>query len=276
MPRRDQKKTKPLFTPDDIGGMVTTETVERFVGKELSRDSSDVIVEGLLTITAGGVEMVRLTASPGSWDELSIGFLFFHGVAVSPTNVVSIAIDEDGRGATVDIDAAPEDIQRALGRGVGVSLTDDHRTIIDGAHARAKTSPDITMTSDRIFFLMRLLEEHSAIHDRTHGSHIALLVDGDEVVAARSDISRRSAIDKVAGYTLINNIASEGGVLLSSGRVAEDIVARARMMGISALVSRSAATDRGVQSARDAGLLLVGLTRNGSFLVYSGQGRVSG
>ena len=276
MPRRNQKKTKPSFPPDDVGGMVVTETVERFVGEDLSRESSDVIVEGLLTIAVNGVEMVRLTASPGAWDELAIGFLFFHGVAVSPSDIVSIAIDGDGRGATVDIAAAPEDIRRALGRGVGVAVTDDHRAIIDDVHGRAETSPDITMTSDRIFSLMGFLEKHSAIHDRTHGSHIALLVDGEETVAARSDISRRSAIDKVAGYALKHNIATRGLVLLSSGRVAEDIVARARMMEISALVSRSAATDRGVQSARNAGLLLVGLARNGSFLVYSGQGRVRG
>jgi len=274
MPKKTPTDRKRPFTPDDVEVMLATKTVDRFVGTDGSRDASDVIVEGRLVITAGGAEIVSLSASPAAWDELALGFLFFHGVEIDPSDILSIRIDEGGSGATVDVAVPPETIRRALGKGMGVTITDDHRTITDDAPGTTGGAPDATMTSDRIYSLMRLLETHSAIHDRTHGSHIALLVDGDEAVAARSDISRRNAIDKVAGFALINDIPTEGLVLLTSGRVAEDIVARARLMGVSALISRSAATDRGVESAKDAGLLLVGLVRNGSFVVYSGPGRM--
>jgi len=256
--------------------MVATKTVDRFTGQDPSREDSGVIVEGRLEITARGRRVTSLTASPVAWDELALGFLFFHGVKIGRDDILSVSIEEGGRGAIVDVDVSPETILHALGNGVDFTMTDDRRTIPDDAPERAGEVADGSMTSERIFSLMRLLEEHSAVYDRTHGSHIALLVDGDEAVAARSDISRRNAIDKAAGYALMNDIPTDGLVLLSSGRIASDIVARARLLEVSALISRSAATDRGVESALDAGLLLVGMVRNGSFLVYSGRERVIG
>lgn len=274
MPGHDETDEKPSVTQEHIDEMLVTKTAERFTGPDLSRETSDVIVEGRLEITARGSEVVSLTASPEAWDELALGFLFFHGVRVGGADILSVSIEEGGRGAVVDVDVEPESIRRVMGKGLDPMITDDHRTIVENPPKTAGSAGGGTMTPERIFSLMRLLETHSAIHDRTHGSHIALLVDGDEAVAARSDISRRSAIDKVAGFALINDIPTDGLVLLSSGRVASDIVTRARLMGVSALISRSAATDRGVESAQDAGLLLVGLVRNGSFLVYSGLGRV--
>jgi FdhD protein len=274
MPRRDETRGEPSLTQDTADGMIAVETVERCVGTRLSREDSDVIVEGYLVITARGERMVSLAASPAAWDELALGFLFFHGVTVGRGDILSVSIGDGGRGAIVDIDASPEAVRRALGRGGDAVVTDDHRTMTDAAFERVGEPTGGAMTPERIFSLMRLLEAHSAVHDRTHGSHIALLVDGERAVAARSDISRRNAIDKAAGFALINDIPTRGLVLLTSGRVASDIVARARLMGVSALISRAAATDRGVEAAREAGLLLVGMVRDGSFLVYSGLGRV--
>ncbi|MBN1882631.1 MAG: formate dehydrogenase accessory sulfurtransferase FdhD [Deltaproteobacteria bacterium] len=274
MSQRDGGGGGPPFGQDTIDEKIAAETIERYVGTRLSREASDVIVEGRLVITARGSRMVSLTASPGAWDELALGFLFFHGVRVSPANVLSVSIIDEGRGAVVDVGAPPEAIRRALGDSVGFTMTDDHRTVVDIPPEKAGCAGSGVMTPERIFSLMRLMEAHSDVHDRTHGSHIALLVDGEEAVAARSDISRRNAIDKVAGFALINSIPTDGMTLITSGRVASDIVARARLLGVSALISRSAATDRGVQAARDAGLMLVGMVRDGSFLVYSGLGRV--
>ena len=274
MPKRRGKDGKQSVTPEIIDGMIATETVDRFVGSDLSRETSGVIVEGRLVIAARGNRMVSLTASPVAWEELAVGFLFFHGVQIGRADILSVSIEEEGRGAIVDIDASVESIHRALGRGMDFTITDDHRTITDNSFKNIGLSVNTAMTSERIFSLMRLMEMHSDIHDRTHGSHIALLVDGDETVVARSDVSRRNAIDKVAGFALINDISTDGMILITSGRVASDIVARARLMGVYALISRSAATDRGVESAKEAGMLLVGMVRNGSFLVYSGRERV--
>lgn len=276
MPRRDGAGERPPLTRDAIDGMVTAKTVERRVGTDLSREDTDVIVEGRLVIAAQGERMVSLAASPAAWDELALGFLFFHGVKVLPEDVRSVSVADGGRCAVVDIDAPPEAVRRALGEGAGFAVSDDHRTNAGDIPERIEEPTRDTITPERIFSLMRLLDSHSAVHDRTHGSHIALLVDGERTVAVRSDISRRNAIDKAAGFALINGIPTKGLVLLSSGRVASDIVARARLMGVSTLISRAAATDLGVEAAKAAGLLLVGLVRNGSFLVYSGLGRVIG
>src|SRR5450759_2906316 len=57
--------------------------------------------------------------------------------------------------------------------------------------------------------------------------------------------------------------------LVTSGRVSTEMVAKAALMGISVIASRTSPTDMAINLCDQAGICLIGYVRGGSFTVYS-------
>jgi len=90
-----------------------------------------------------------------------------------------------------------------------------------------------------------------------------------------SDLSRHNAVDKVLGRALASELAVPGHILYSSGRVGEELAAKAIRVGAAALATRSVPFRSAVDLARRHGLLLLGKLRPGSFWVYAGKSRLA-
>jgi FdhD protein len=60
-----------------------------------------------------------------------------------------------------------------------------------------------------------------------------------------------------------------GAELVTSGRVSTEMVAKAALMGISVIASRTSPTDMAIKLCDQAGICLIGYVRGGSFTVYS-------
>jgi len=74
----------------------------------------------------------------------------------------------------------------------------------------------------------------------------------------------------LCGWALLEGVDLSDKVLLTTGRVSSEIVAKARRMGIPFIVSHSAATSRAVAQAEEVGIAIAGCARGGSFIVYAG------
>ena len=82
-------------------------------------------------------------------------------------------------------------------------------------------------------------------------------------------------MDKVVGALRPGGrLPATGTVLVVSGRVAFEIVQKAVMAGVAALVAVGAPSSLAIDAARAAGLTLVGFARDGGFNVYAGSERV--
>jgi FdhD protein len=127
----------------------------------------------------------------------------------------------------------------------------------------------------RVGELMHELARLSELHRRTGGVHSAALADEGGIRLFREDIGRHNAVDKVIGARL-----AEGGdfrrcLLLSSGRVSSEVLAKAARCGAPVLVSRTAPTDRSVSEARRLNLTLVGFARGERMNLYSAPERIT-
>ncbi|MGH9299305.1 MAG: formate dehydrogenase accessory sulfurtransferase FdhD, partial [Acidimicrobiales bacterium] len=116
-----------------------------------------------------------------------------------------------------------------------------------------------------------LLREAQRAFETTGGLHGAALISASkELLAAREDIGRHNAVDKVVGWALLEArlpLAEVG--LVVSGRTSFEIIQKALRAGIGLVAAVSAASSLAAQLSEEEGLTLIGFVRNGSCTIYS-------
>jgi FdhD protein len=127
------------------------------------------------------------------------------------------------------------------------------------------------LDAEWVLGLPERLRETQPVFDRTGGLHAAgAFWAGGEMVAAREDVGRHNAVDKVVGRLLLDGrLPASGMVLAVSGRAGYEVVQKAATAGFEALVAVGAASSLAVAVAERFGLTLVGFARAERFNVYA-------
>ena len=111
---------------------------------------------------------------------------------------------------------------------------------------------------------------------KTGGLHACAFFEKDgALLAAREDVGRHNALDKLIGWALLSNrLPLNRQILLLSGRVSFEMMQKALAAGIAIIAAISAPTSLAVEFARSNNQTLVGFLRGNEMNVYAGAERL--
>lgn len=247
-----------------------------------------------LGIRVGGTALTMTMRTPGDDVELAAGFLVGEAIVRGRDDIAAMKVCDGTTcghldhsdaeiGNVVDVALAPG-VEVTSGARRGFLTTSAcgvcGKTSIDDICVlpQAPLSADATVFSPSVLTsLPGRLREAQRVFSSTGGLHAAGLFSASgELIAAREDVGRHNAVDKVVGWAVLQDkLPLSGCALLVSGRASFELVQKAVLAGIPLLAAVSAPSSLAADLAGEAGLTLVGFLRGQSMNVYTGAHRVA-
>jgi FdhD protein len=101
------------------------------------------------------------------------------------------------------------------------------------------------------------------------------LCDTRSIIVFSDDVGRHNALDKIFGECLLNDIATDHRIVITSGRVSSDVLLKVARRNAPIIVSKSAPTSLGLKLADELGVTVVGFIRGKRMNVYTHPGRIA-
>ena len=234
-----------------------------------------VVTERAITIYLDDREVVSAMTIGDHPALMAVGYLRNQAMIRSADQIAAIDVDDEA-GLVVVRTHERVDVSDKMRRRLRTSgcaqgtvfadvMADFERAALPGG--RQVRHSELVELSKRVNGLPSLYLEAGAIHG-------AVLARGSEVLAFFEDVGRHNAVDKIAGWMLLNGVEPDDKTFYTTGRLTSEMVIKTVMMGLPVLASRSGFTAWGVELARRAGLTLIGRMKGSRMLVLSGEERV--
>lgn len=239
--------------------------------------SRELPEETAVALSFNGTTQAVMMATPADLIDFAYGFALTEGIA-KPEEIQSVDVIESPDGLDVQIWLHPQaearltKRRRTMAGPVGCGLCG-----IDSLREAVRTLPPVpasplSMTPSDIMAAVAALPAAQPLHDTTRAVHAAGFWSG-KLLAAREDVGRHNALDKLVGH-LIRNPHPAGAIVLTS-RVSIDMVQKVAALGASMLIAVSAPTAHAVAMADAAGITLIALARPDRFEAYTHTDRIA-
>ncbi|HVQ08869.1 MAG TPA: formate dehydrogenase accessory sulfurtransferase FdhD [Allosphingosinicella sp.] len=234
-----------------------------------------IAAETPVAISVLGLGYAVMMATPADLEDFAYGFALSERLIDSAADVTGVDIRAEERGILLGIELAPERHDRVLTR-IRHRVADSSCGLcgIENLEQALRPLPAVpapaAIATEAIFRALEGIRAHQPLNAETGAVHAAALCSADgEVGAAREDVGRHNAFDKLIGHCLREGRDMGAGFALLTARCSYELVEKAALAGVPLLVTISAPTGLAVERAREAGLTLVALARSDSMLVMT-------
>ncbi len=236
---------------------VTRDISETTVYPDGSRDVAEgvVLCEHFMEVSVNTYPAVRLSCTPSYLNELVTGRLYTEGIIDSYDEISRLFICKTGSIADVILSKDIEPVDHVYNE---MTCCTGNIQLLAVKGSRSPEHLGTVAPDDAaVFELAARFAGDSRLHRKTGGTHSCYLRTPAGDILEFEDISRHNAVDKAAGYALINGIDPSGCLVYTTGRVPEDMVRKCIMAKFPVLISKSVATDAAVKLAGEYGLKLI-------------------
>ena len=248
--------------------------------------TTDVVaIEEPLEIRVEGRSLAVVMRTPGHDRELTAGFLLTEGIVKSARDIFDLTAcvpsGEAGKGNAIDAALARpgavdlEKLTRHLFTSSSCGVCS--KATIDAVMKRHHPLDDtFTIPAALLLKLPARLARKQAVFKTTGGLHACALFDRrGKLLAAREDVGRHNALDKLIGWALLGKRTPlRDHIVLLSGRASFEMMQKAHAAGIAIVAAIGAPSSLAVEFAQEAGQTLAGFIRGKSMNLYAGAQRV--
>jgi len=227
-----------------------------------------------------GISHAVMLATPANLEDFALGFGLSEGVFASAADLYDCELDVAPQGITVRMQvsarcfAGLKQRRRTLaGRtGCGVCGTESLDQVLRPVPAVPAGAP---LQARAIARAMHEMRARQRLCQATGAVHAAAWCSADGAVQwLREDVGRHNALDKLIGALARVGTHQREGFIAVTSRASVEMVQKAAVAGAPLLAAVSAPTLLAVETARAAGMGLVGLVRGDDLVVYANADRI--
>jgi FdhD protein len=233
-----------------------------------------------VAVTCNGSTQAVMMCSPVDLEDFATGFALTEGYVARAAQIDSIEIVDLPGGIEArlwieeDCAAALGERRRATMGPIGCGLC-GIESLDQAARALPVLGAGVTFHGADIAAAADALRAHQPLHDLTHAVHAAGFVrPGQGIVAAREDVGRHNALDKLIGALARDGVDPATGAFVITSRVSVEMVQKTVIAGAGALIAVSAPTGLAVRQAEAANLTLAAFARGTGVEVFTHSHRI--
>ncbi len=242
---------------------------------EVVAASRELANEVPVAVEFDGSPYAVMMLSPADLEDFAVGFALAERIIGRADDIARIDIRYGARGIGIDVrlhrenSARLSERQRSLPGQSGCGIC-GLSTIEEALPALTPLSAAPRLAGNAIFAALDSLSAQQSLNNLTGAVHAAAFCRADgAITVAREDVGRHNALDKVIGNVARRQQDVHNGFALLTSRCSYELVQKAVLARIPALVTVSAPTELAVEIARAASLTLIALARRDSVLVFN-------
>lgn len=236
--------------------------------------------EVAISLTYDRAAYAVMMATPLDLEDFGVGFSLNEGLiggadALAEIEVVPVELGIELR-MTLAADASDRTVERRrrLAGPVGCGLC-GVESLVEALRPLPAVRCTMQIDASEVFAAVAALGGAQSLNRETRAVHAAgFWQPGRGLLAAREDVGRHNALDKLTGALSRAGVRPAEGIVVISSRVSIEMVQKAAMMGAGILVAVSAPTALAVRAATESGITLVAVARDDGFEVFSAAQRI--
>ncbi len=251
-------------------------------GGEFLREQRQIAGECAIAVTYGRATHAVMLATPADLEDFAVGFSLSEQVITHPGEIERIETVPLDEGVELRIDLVASRAERYVRRrrmmagpaGCGLCGAESLESVM---RPLGRLATELVLPPAEILTALAALDRAQSLNAETHGVHGAgFWLPGGGLVAAREDVGRHNALDKLIGALARAEIAPAFGVVVMTSRVSLELVQKTVRAGAPIIAAMSAPSTLAVRLAEQAGLTLIAIARRDGFEVFSHPERLEG
>ena len=231
----------------------------------------ELVGERALTLYVDKQEIVTLMTMGTHPEMLTLGYLKNQGFFEQLDDIKVVQVDWETEAVAVvtnrqDSDFTEQMANRTVTTGCGQG------TVFGRLMEKLKKIrvPEISIKQTTLYGLLDSVRTHNEVYKKAGAVHGCALCTGSDIDFFIEDVGRHNAVDAIAGYMWLNDISGDNRIFYTTGRLTSEMVIKVSQMGIPVLLSRSGATQMGLEMAQQSGVTLISRAKGKHFLVLNG------
>ncbi len=275
------------------------------VNEHGDRVATSIPAERPLTVYVDRRELVTLMTLGARPEWLVLGYLRNQRLVRHVDEIESITVDWEVGAAAVKTRSGIQRLKEKTARRV-VTTGCGQGSVFGGLMDEIESIrlPQASITQAQLYGILNAIRLQESTYKSAGSVHGCALFRGDDMLLFVEDVGRHNAIDTIAGWMWLNDIAPtlaagaaalppegalapKGGlsaldlsssddplVFYTTGRLTSEMVIKSAQMGVPIVVSRSGITQMGHEIAQQLDLCAIGRATNKHFLCYCAPQRL--